>query len=143
METITIAKNNFKIEAIYVLKCQMYGKLKIPCSAIFISKLPMKYDSEVMEKGATLSVGQKQLIAFARVVSDFIYKAIIFDVIVSENNQGIGLGKELIQRVKSHEHLHKVKHFELYCLPEMAAFYESFGFSTDIDGISLMRCVNT
>ena len=41
METITIAKNNFSIEAMYVLKCHMYGKLKIPCSAIFISKLPM------------------------------------------------------------------------------------------------------
>ena len=32
----------------------------------FISKLPNKYDEEVMEKGATLSVGQKQLISFAR-----------------------------------------------------------------------------
>jgi len=32
----------------------------------FISKLPYQYDAEVMEKGATLSVGQKQLISFAR-----------------------------------------------------------------------------
>jgi len=32
----------------------------------FISKLPNQYDAVVMEKGATLSVGQKQLISFAR-----------------------------------------------------------------------------
>ncbi len=32
----------------------------------FISKLPKKYSAEVKEKGATLSVGQKQLISFAR-----------------------------------------------------------------------------
>ncbi len=32
----------------------------------FISKLPNQYNAEVMEKGATLSVGQKQLISFAR-----------------------------------------------------------------------------
>lgn len=32
----------------------------------FISKLPNQYEAEVMEKGATLSVGQKQLISFAR-----------------------------------------------------------------------------
>jgi ATP-binding cassette subfamily B protein len=34
----------------------------------FIEKLPGKYDHEVMERGQTLSVGQKQLIAFARAI---------------------------------------------------------------------------
>jgi ATP-binding cassette subfamily B protein len=32
----------------------------------FIKKLPKRYDEEVKERGATLSVGQKQLLAFAR-----------------------------------------------------------------------------
>jgi ABC-type multidrug transport system fused ATPase/permease subunit len=35
----------------------------------FISALPNKYDEEVKEKGATLSVGQKQLISFARALA--------------------------------------------------------------------------
>jgi len=35
----------------------------------FIKKLPNKYDEEVKEKGATLSVGQKQLISFARALA--------------------------------------------------------------------------
>ena len=35
----------------------------------FIQKLPNKYDEEVKEKGATLSVGQKQLISFARALA--------------------------------------------------------------------------
>ena len=35
----------------------------------FISKLPKQYDEEVKEKGATLSVGQKQLISFARALA--------------------------------------------------------------------------
>ena len=35
----------------------------------FIENLPEKYDEQVMERGATFSVGQRQLIAFARVLA--------------------------------------------------------------------------
>lgn len=35
----------------------------------FIQNLPQKYDEPVMERGATLSTGQRQLIAFARVLA--------------------------------------------------------------------------
>jgi predicted GNAT family N-acyltransferase len=86
--------------------------------------------------------GDGNVIGFTRVISDFIYKAIVFDVIVSQVHRGTGLGCELMNLVKGHKELQKVKHFELYCLPEMEAFYSSFGFSTDVGGINLMRCSN-
>jgi len=35
----------------------------------FISNLPNQYEEEVKERGATLSVGQKQLISFARALA--------------------------------------------------------------------------
>ncbi len=83
-----------------------------------------------------------ELIAFTRILSDFIYKAIIFDLIVCELQRGNGIGQKMIGLIKNHTQLKKVKHFELYCLPEMEPFYANFGFSTDVGGIKLMRCVD-
>jgi hypothetical protein len=40
IDTITKSKKNLKMDAIKVLKCQMYGKLKIPCSAKWNLKNP-------------------------------------------------------------------------------------------------------
>lgn len=103
-------------------------------------------DTTACVKGSQICIAllddNNQLIAFTRIISDFIYKAIIFDVIVDENQRGNGIGQTLMGLIKDHEQLKKVKHFELYCLPEMEAFYSSFGFSTEVGGIKLMRCVS-
>jgi ATP-binding cassette, subfamily B, multidrug efflux pump len=48
---------------------QIINAAKIVGADKFISKLPNKYDEEVKEKGSTLSVGQKQLISFARALA--------------------------------------------------------------------------
>ena len=61
----TIA-SNISLGDSSISKEQIIEAAKIVGADSFISKLPEKYDAEVKEKGATLSVGQKQLISFAR-----------------------------------------------------------------------------
>jgi predicted GNAT family N-acyltransferase len=104
-------------------------------------------DTRNCVRGSQVCIGildnNDKLVGFTRVISDFIYKAIIFDVIVSKTYRGNGLGQQLMTLVKSHEKLTKIKHFELYCLPELETFYSSFGFSSEVGGIKLMRCINT
>jgi GNAT superfamily N-acetyltransferase len=104
-------------------------------------------DTKNCIRGSQVCIGildsDNSLIGFTRVISDFIYKAIIFDVIVSAPYQGNGLGQKLMSLVKSYDALRKVKHFELYCLPEMAGFYSNLGFSTDVGGIKLIRYDNS
>jgi len=79
-----------------------------------------------------------QLIAFARVLSDRIYKALILDVIVDRDHRERRLGTALMQRILDHPELRSVKHFELYCLPEREAFYEKLGFTANLK-VRLMR----
>lgn len=79
---------------------------------------------------------------FARVLTDNVFKAIVFDVIVASNRRGSGLGKALISLVLNHPKLRSVKHVELYCLPKMSGFYEKLGFSRDVGQVELMRLDN-
>jgi len=87
--------------------------------------------------------GQNNLIGFARVLTDYIFKALIFDLIVQKNERGSGFGEKLISFVKLHSQLQGVKHFELYCLPEMFSFYIDQGFSTEVGEVRLMRQENS
>ncbi len=64
----TIA-SNISLESENIEREKIIEAAKIVGAHKFISELPNKYDEEVMEKGATLSVGQKQLISFARALA--------------------------------------------------------------------------
>ena len=82
---------------------------------------------------------QNGLKAFGRVLTDYIFKAIVFDVIVEEKFRNRGLGKELMSLIMKHDKLKDVKHFELYCLPEMVEFYKAYGFSDELEELVFMR----
>lgn len=81
--------------------------------------------------------------AFARVLTDFAIKALIFDVIVDGNYRQQGLGKKLVDAVVAHPALKAVRHLELYCLPELVPFYERWGFTDSLGGLRLMRLERT
>ena len=81
----------------------------------------------------------EKLVGFARVLSDGVFKAVVFDVIVDPGHRGQAIGRKLMERVLADPRLSRVSHFELYCLPELAPFYESFGFSAEVGGVRLMR----
>jgi predicted GNAT family N-acyltransferase len=119
-----------------------------------IAQLHELYQHEWWTKGRTLEetkncvagsqvcVGlisaNNELIGFARVLTDLTLKALIFDVIVRKDYRKTGLGDKLLSLIKSHKKLQDVKHFELYCLPEMCDFYAKHDFTT-IGEIRLMR----
>ncbi len=62
-------KSNINLGADHIGEEKIVHSAKTVGAHEFISKLPNGYDEEVKEKGATLSVGQKQLISFARALA--------------------------------------------------------------------------
>lgn len=83
-----------------------------------------------------------ELIGFARILSDGIYKALILDVIVDEKYRGKSVGILLLNAIVSHPKIMNVKHLELYCQDEMIPFYEKWGFTAKLPQLTFMRRAN-
>jgi len=71
-----------------------------------------------------------RLIGFSRALSDGIYRAAIYDVMVLEAQQKTGLGSQLMNAILAHPKLANVARIELACLPELVPFYERWGLKT-------------
>jgi predicted GNAT family acetyltransferase len=80
-----------------------------------------------------------RLVAFTRVLTDRVFKALLFDVIVHPEYRGTGLGTTFMQRVLANPALQQVQHIELYCLPERFRLYHSLGFTEQLGALKLMR----
>lgn len=80
-----------------------------------------------------------ELVAFSRVLTDGVYRAHLFDVIVKESHRGRGLGQAVIDAVLEHPVLSRVEKIILSCRTELVPFYERWGFTTDLGkGIHFM-----
>lgn len=69
-----------------------------------------------------------RLIGFGRVLTDYIYRATIWDVIVDKTYQRQGIGANIVRRILNHPRLKKVELFWL--CTRMPGFYEKLGFSS-------------
>jgi len=83
-----------------------------------------------------------RLIGFSRVLTDYIYKAVIYDLIVHPEFRGLQLGKLLLDTIIQHPDLTAVGHFDLNCLPHMMEFYKRWGFTEELGALKFMRRKN-
>ena len=84
-------------------------------------------------------VEEGRLCAFARVLSDGVFKAFLFDVIVAPDLRSQGVGRKLLDAVLAHPRVAAAAHVELYCKPEMRDYYRQWGFLDDLPNTRLMR----
>ncbi len=69
-----------------------------------------------------------KLVGLGRVLTDYVYRASIWDVIVDKDYQGQDIGTQIMQRILQHPDLKRVELFWL-CTRDKQAFYEKLGFS--------------
>ena len=83
----------------------------------------------------------RRLVAFARVLTDYVYKAVVFDIIIDRRPPNPGIGRMLLDAITSHPALLFIEHIELCCRDEMVVFYKKWGFTADLRNLRLMRRV--
>jgi GNAT superfamily N-acetyltransferase len=79
-----------------------------------------------------------RLVGFARVLTDQVYRATLWDVVVDESYQGRGVGEGLVAYVLEHPVLSRVEKFWLNTR-DKHKFYERFGFVSSTQGMVLAR----
>lgn len=70
-----------------------------------------------------------RLVGFARVLTDFRFKAVIVDLIVDGSVRRAGNGRCLVRGLLEHSALAGVEDFELYCDEDLVPYYETHGFA--------------
>lgn len=87
-------------------------------------------DAKVMLRHTDLAIcawDGDHLVGFGRVLTDFVYRATIWDVIVDKGYQKQGIGTEIVRRILNHPRLKQVELFWL--CTRRPGFYEKLGFS--------------
>lgn len=80
----------------------------------------------------------EKLVGFARVLTDRIYRATLWDVVVHPDFRQRGVGEALMSRILSHSVLGSVEKFWLNTRDKFG-FYEKFGFVRSQEGMVRFR----
>ena len=71
---------------------------------------------------------KNQLIGFGRATSDIVFRAVLWDIVIASNHQGLGMGKLILEAILSNK---KIKCAEkIYLMTTNSAeFYKQLGFT--------------
>lgn len=69
--------------------------------------------------------------AAARILTDFVYYAKVYDVVVADSHRDDGVGTRLMEAITETAALDSVDVLELRCREGLVPFYEHVGFEVD------------
>lgn len=97
---------------------------------------------EAMLEGSSMCFSaryQQTLVGFCRIITDFVYRASLWDVMVHPDHQGRGLGSVLVDYALTHPVVKKIPLILTYTT-EWISFMESRGFERREGTLMMLRC---
>ena len=91
---------------------------------------------------AVVHSSSRQVLGFARVLTDYTHIALVLDVVVDPGHQGAGYGAVLMDAITQHPSLENVRSLELVCQPDLVPFYRRWNFTDEVGRSLLMRRTN-
>ena len=71
---------------------------------------------------------QNQLIGFGRATSDLIFRAVLWDVVIASDHQGLGMGKLILEAILTNKKIKSVE--KIYLMTTNSSeFYKQLGFT--------------
>ncbi len=93
-------------------------------------RTPGEIEQMLQHTHLVFSVWEKeQLVGFARVLTDFTFRAMIYDVVIHPGHQGGGLGRLLMEKIIHHSRLAAIPVLSLFTR-DKTDFYERLGFKS-------------
>jgi GNAT superfamily N-acetyltransferase len=80
----------------------------------------------------------RTLIGFARLLTDFTYRAVLYDVVVDQSWQGRGVGRNMMEAMHAHPRLKRCTSWYL-ATRDQHEFYEKFGWMREQAKFMLFR----
>ena len=68
-----------------------------------------------------------ELVGFGRATSDLVFRAVLWDVVIASNRQGLGMGKLIIEEILTHKKIKSVEKIYLMTT-NCSEFYKLLGF---------------
>ncbi len=80
-----------------------------------------------------------KLVGFCRILTDFVYRAALWDVMVHPEHQGKGVGSALVDYALTHPAIKKIPLILTYT-SEWVSFFASRGFEAREGSMIMLRC---
>ena len=73
---------------------------------------------------------QNQLIGFGRATSDLVFRAVLWDIVIASDHQGLGMGKLILEAILTNKKIQSVE--KIYLMTTNSSeFYKQLGFTNN------------